>query len=444
MKQGTVSVGFLHPGRFQACFAQSLMDLMFFDASHKQRITSHPFGQIAKEGHASRIHVGRNEIVQSFLDDSDAEWLFFIDADMGFSPTVVEDLIDAADPKERPVVGGLCFGQKTDGTGEFHAQRARQIPTIFTMAETVDEVGFVPMLHYPRNELVKCDATGAACVLIHRSILELIREQYGESWFSLMEISKGKRGRTEFSEDMSFCVRVIAVGKSVYVHTGVKTTHDKGGIFLDETTYDLQQVTRRATNARFGDWILATGGLLSTTECAEVDFFASRATGPALEVGNYTGLSTIVISRALPKGTPFTTIDPHDWRATSTEFEENLNRWAGPVRSVHEPFETALPKYDGPPFGFVFYDGPHTPEHCEAFWSAVEPHLADDAVICWDDADWASMARLTELVAPGRAYLAREPIRRYQISYSTGVEQVDLDLAKRHPDTCTIAVWGPK
>lgn len=440
MIAGTVTVGFLHPGSWSSCFGQSFLDLMFYDAAHKQRITSHRFGYLGKECHAARIHAGRNEIAANVLDDGDAEWLFMVDADMGFAPDTVERLIASADPKQRPLVGGLCFGHKNDGRGPYSANRNRIIPTIFSMYETDDEVGFVPMLNYPRSALVEADATGAACLLIHRSVLEDIRAACGDRWFSPMEVPKGKGGRTEFSEDIAFCIRALAAGHKLHIDTSVTTTHDKGGIFLDEGTYDAQREARAKSNDRFANWIVATGGLMSPTECAELDYFAGKATGPALEVGNYTGLSTIVISNALPEGTPFITVDPHEWCKTEAEFLANIDRFGGPVLPANTSFERFLSGYRGVPFGFVFYDGPHTPEHCEAFWAAVEPHLAPDAVIAWDDADWPSMA---PLVAPGRVNLTREPIRRYAIGYGTGDEQVNLDLGKRHPDTYTLAVWGP-
>lgn len=53
-----------------------------------------------------------------------------------------------------------------------------------------------------------------------------------------------RRGRTvtlEFGEDMSFCLRLVAQDTPMWVNTAVKTTHDKGGVYLDEETYLIQQ-----------------------------------------------------------------------------------------------------------------------------------------------------------------------------------------------------------
>lgn len=443
MKRGAVTVGYLHPGSLAACFATSKTELLLFDASHKQRIMGHSVGELGLQAHAAQIDEARNKLARSMLDDSEAEWLFVVDADMGFDHDIVERLVRAANPDDRPVVGGLCFGQKTDGAGTFHSRRFRIIPTIFSMYETDTEVGFVPMLDYPRDDLVECDATGAACLLIHRSALQRVRDTYGDRWFSPLEVPKGADGRTRFSEDMSFCLRLKAAGIPLYVHTGIQTTHDKGGVFLDEHSYDIQNLTRRRQDSRFSDWILATGGLMSPMECAELDHFAAQAKGPALEVGNYTGLSTIVISNALPKGTPFTTVDTHQWRDTGDEFARNVELYGGVVQSVDGSYQEFLGSYQGPKFAWVFYDGPHTADDCEEFWQLVRRHLTDDAMILFDDADWDSMSKLTELVgAAGKSYLTRHPFRRHQVLHSSGDIQVDLDTAKRHPNTYTLAVWG--
>jgi len=46
-----------------------------------------------------------------------------------------------------------------------------------------------------------------------------------------------------FSEDLSFCIRASAVGLPIGVDTSIKTTHYKGGIYLDETTFAMQEET---------------------------------------------------------------------------------------------------------------------------------------------------------------------------------------------------------
>lgn len=245
MINGAVTVGYLHPGHVSHCFHKSLLDLFFVDAMGNNRIVGNPLhtaGEMAKECGAAHIHQGRNRVAAAVLDDSQAEWLFFVDSDMGFDGDTVERLIASADPTKRPVVGGLAFAQKSDGKAPFYGRRYRMAPTLYHMAQDDDVIGFLPMFDYPRNQLVQVDATGAACVLIHRRALEKVRAAYGDCWFDPLKVpNPNGKGSTEFGEDMSFCLRLKACDVPMFVDTSVQTTHDKGGVFYDEESYELQQ-----------------------------------------------------------------------------------------------------------------------------------------------------------------------------------------------------------
>lgn len=240
MIPGAVTVGYLHPGHLSACFARSLRSLLFADLADKQRIVSHRFGELDKECGSGGIVDGRNALAKAMCDDSDAEWLFMVDSDMGFGDDIVERLIAAADPERRPVVGGLAFAQKTDGRSSHYGIKYRCQPTLYSFHEGDDSIGVVPMFDYPRNKMVLVAATGGACMLIHRTVLEAMRAKYGDVWFDMIRHPKG----AHFSEDLAFCVRLAACDIPLYVHTGIRTTHDKGGVFLDEAFYDAQRAAR--------------------------------------------------------------------------------------------------------------------------------------------------------------------------------------------------------
>lgn len=230
-----VAVAYLHPGEVSAAFSMSLLKLML----HETFRTEIPPLVIANRCASGRIVDGRNEVAKQFLDGTAIEWLWFVDSDMGFAPDTVEQLLASADPKNRPVVGGLCFGLRRESTDPAtHAERFRMFPTVYVWREHPDRVGFQIVPDYERDAVSLVSATGAACILIHRSVLEAIRERHGDEWFSQITHPVGP---TTFSEDMSFCIRVASVDQPVYVDTSVKTCHDKGGVFLDETAWDRQQ-----------------------------------------------------------------------------------------------------------------------------------------------------------------------------------------------------------
>lgn len=242
MNEGTVAVAIIDDGNWSACFGLSYRDLILHDITGDGRIV--PRGKEMRQlSSRTSIAASRNKMACGMLD-TDCEWLWFIDVDMGFGPDTVEQLIKAADPQLRPVMGGLCFAMKRSRTADFWAERVRIQPTVYEYLELADEVGFRPIGDYQRGQVVEVAGTGAACLLIHRSALEAVRARYGDDWFSPLTHPTGDKGKPRtFSEDLSFCVRLAALDIPVHVNTAVKTTHDKGGIFLDEETFDAQPVS---------------------------------------------------------------------------------------------------------------------------------------------------------------------------------------------------------
>lgn len=244
MKTGSVVVGYLDPGTWSACFGLSYRDLIMHDMLASHRIVREGGKELRQLCGTGGIVSGRNKVAAEFLDSTDGEWLFCIDTDMGFAPDTVDRLVSYGDKYKRPVLGGLAFklSRKRD-RGDFHAERFGVEPTLYEYVELEDELGFRPMLDYPRDQVVRVAGTGAAVLLIHRSALEKMRARFGDSWFDTITHPTALRGgpRT-FSEDLSFCVRLQALDVPVHVHTGVKTCHDKGGVFLDEHEYDRRRV----------------------------------------------------------------------------------------------------------------------------------------------------------------------------------------------------------
>jgi hypothetical protein len=72
-----------------------------------------------------------------------------------------------------------------------------------------------------------------------------IRAEYGDRWFDRVDHPEGRSvlGRTDFS----FCIRVAGADAPANVHTGIPTSHAKGGIYLTEQDY-LRQCERWTYN----------------------------------------------------------------------------------------------------------------------------------------------------------------------------------------------------
>lgn len=224
MPGDAVTVAYVHPNEITHSWQQSLLGLLQHDLSHQGRVARGGWLAVRCYG-SDGIAGARETAVAQFLAEKDADWLFWIDTDMGFAPDTVDRLLEVADPVERPIVGALCFAQKQhgpDGLGGWHTSL---VPTIYDWT-TVEsgEAGFLSRLDYPVNTLLRCAGTGSACVLIHRSVLERMVEQFKTCYSRVPNPTAGGR---LLGEDLSFCMRAGAMNVPVFVHTGVRTTHFK-------------------------------------------------------------------------------------------------------------------------------------------------------------------------------------------------------------------------
>lgn len=243
--KNTVTVGYLDPGEWAAVFGMSYRDLLMHDFTHEGRIVRKGGQELRMLCGSGGIPAGRNKIAQGFLD-TDSEWLWVVDSDMGFQPDTVDRLLASAHKRYKPVMGGLCFQQKRIGYSDLKAMRYEIRPTLYDWAEIKEtgEQGFHTIDDYKRDTVVRVDGTGSACVLIHRTVLEKIKDKYGpDSWYDPIKVpgAGGNGTARTFSEDLSFCIRAASVGVPIHVDTSVKTTHYKGGLYLDEELFDAQR-----------------------------------------------------------------------------------------------------------------------------------------------------------------------------------------------------------
>src|SRR5690606_34982673 len=158
---------------------RSIVEMIGWDLANSGSVLQG--GTIAMHCGTDGLVEARNKAVQLFLDEGRADWLFWIDTDMGFPPDTVDALMAAADPVERPMVGGLCFAQtevETDGLGGF---LVRPTPTVYDWArvpvhedvvidgktvrkELGEQMGFAVRWDYPRDTVTRVAGTGSGCV----------------------------------------------------------------------------------------------------------------------------------------------------------------------------------------------------------------------------------------------------------------------------------------
>src|SRR5690554_5484216 len=127
--KGSVTLAYCHELEVAHSWHRSIVDLLGYDVSHHQRIMRG--GYLAMRCGTNQLVEARNKVVSMFLEHRKSEWLFWIDTDMGFKPDTVDRLVEAADPKERPIVGGLCFAQREIEEDGYGGYRCQATPTVF-------------------------------------------------------------------------------------------------------------------------------------------------------------------------------------------------------------------------------------------------------------------------------------------------------------------------
>jgi hypothetical protein len=219
----------------------SIVELLGWDLGNYGRI--HAGGYAAVRYGTDGLIEARNRAVEDFLADDLADWLLWVDTDMGFAPDTADRLMAVAHPTERPIVGGLCFVQREVAPDGIGGRQTEATPTVYDWLRVGEKQGFAVRWDYQRDALVRCSGTGSACVLVHRGVFQRMFERYGRSWY---DRSFNPSMQQMTSEDLSFCMRAVALGIPVHVHTGIKTSHQKT-VWLSEREYDQQRPAPPAT-----------------------------------------------------------------------------------------------------------------------------------------------------------------------------------------------------
>jgi hypothetical protein len=181
----------------------------------------------------------RNMATTIWYDALDASHMLFVDADMGFSPDLVYDMLLLGEP-----LVGTIYPQRRlplswagSGTGASMAER--------------------------RGNFMKVEGVGMGCTLIHRSVITMMLERMPEIIDPRIDLHPAKdtllaagtkrlirafdcidipdRGRV--SEDLSFCIRWNQLGGEVWAAIGHRISHvgpyDYAARYLD--TVEAQQ-----------------------------------------------------------------------------------------------------------------------------------------------------------------------------------------------------------
>ncbi len=232
----TVTIGYIHPGNLTEPFVACVDRVRNYD----MELRRHRPGVIAKACYSGQLAYARNLVVEEFLN-SESDWLWLADDDMGFPEWGLARMLNSAYVDGfKPIIGGLTFAQRAvDLDVDTLAETYELFPVMgdWNRDDTGQITGYRNYETYDKNALIQVEMTGAAMLLIHRSAAEHI----GGDWFTPIPTpaNAGLKARF-FSEDTSFCLRCTEHDLPIWVDTGMPTSHRKN-VFLTEQLFDMQR-----------------------------------------------------------------------------------------------------------------------------------------------------------------------------------------------------------
>lgn len=187
-------------------------------------------------GNESLITRARNSLVHNFLQ-TDAKYLLFIDADIGFSYKDVEKLIGA---KKQLICG--VYPKKGIDWERLNKLAAQRVPNLehYAAKYVVDPVDNKPIKG--TDTIVEIRHGGTGFMLIERAVFEVLAPHVKEYRISTdkrgdefiqpltknffdLSIQHGEEGPYLLSEDYYFCDLWRAHGGKVYADLSINLTH---------------------------------------------------------------------------------------------------------------------------------------------------------------------------------------------------------------------------
>ena len=155
-----------------------------------------PFDVFINNG--TLVHVARDKIACKAINKNYSHVLW-LDADMIFQPTILEDLMDTG----RDFVTGIA-----------HSRRPPYASCVFENIDDLDHLKRFEGIEYP-VEPFPVAGCGFACVLIKTEVLKAVQLHYKACFLPEMQ----------WGEDLTFCRRARAMGYDIYADPHVRLGH---------------------------------------------------------------------------------------------------------------------------------------------------------------------------------------------------------------------------
>jgi GT2 family glycosyltransferase len=216
-KEDSIAIGWCDNGLTEGMFSHGLAETALHGRMSEMNIT-----HILRVG-GNQLPRQRQDLFNVWADTAKTDWLLWVDSDIVLNLEILTKLLIAADEKNRPVVSGIYF---IDRSGTFKTPT----PTIFY---DKGEYDIQPIHPLPHDKIIKVDICGMGLMLMHKSVIEKLRTTINEQSF-FNEV--GKSNGSFIGEDVTFCRNLKKANVEIFATTSAIATHIKK-INIDEEFY---------------------------------------------------------------------------------------------------------------------------------------------------------------------------------------------------------------
>jgi hypothetical protein len=210
-----------NPGDVRAEFVRSSFELIMSDMN-----SDHLIHIVDLHHGGAGVAMFRNQTIEKFLN-TDCDAIFFCDSDIKLESDTLRRLASHLSP-EKPIISGLYFNSIEVGIRPVVFFKDEPGPNGNIHMEAAD---YVPNSADLPDGLWQADGVGAGCLLLHRSHLQAMLEEYGlpQPWFA-DEI----HNKEVYGEDLAFCERSTNMGVPTYVDVDAYVGHVKPIVLTKE------------------------------------------------------------------------------------------------------------------------------------------------------------------------------------------------------------------
>lgn len=208
----TVAIGWCDNGLTDGKFTEGLMAAVISGGANGMPISS------SMRVQGNQIGRQRQVLFDYWADQLKTDWLLWVDSDIVLTVDVMKKLWQTADKRDRPVVSGVYFiSKENEGT------LMKPFPVLFN---DVDDYTIQYVHPLPDNKVIKCDCAGFGLVLMHRSIVQKMRDKFPKQSF-FAEAADSNEDDKFVGEDIIFFRKMKAAGIPLHAHTGALVKHMK-------------------------------------------------------------------------------------------------------------------------------------------------------------------------------------------------------------------------